>query len=373
MYRVCAVRSRSWLCSFADSVFVSFACAFPLSLFLSLSSLPLALSLSPSSLPTLPFLSCRLAAQMSQPPSEPSAEATSPAAAPSTGTTAKPTFSFGGAGVKPATFTFGKAATGSPAAAPTAAPSGDKPKFTFAAGGGSFAFGGLKPAAAPTSASTATAGEDDEGGAEVELDESKTNPHSKALVHLEPVEVRTLEEDEETLLEVRAKLFRMDIATKEWKERGTGQCKLLKHKTNKKIRILMRRDKTLKICANHYITPQMQLRPNAGSDRAWMWKTLADMSDNHEGVIQAATAELLAIKFGTVETATQFKEVFEAAQRNNSTLLTHEAEVATAGGDSAASANTAAASPAAAPAESPAEAPAAAPASDAAATPPAST
>ena len=37
----------------------------------------------------------------------------------------------------------------------------------------------------------------------------------------------------------------------EWKERGTGDVKILKHKTNGTIRILMRRDKTLKICANH--------------------------------------------------------------------------------------------------------------------------
>ena len=38
----------------------------------------------------------------------------------------------------------------------------------------------------------------------------------------------------------------------EWKERGTGEIKLLKHKETGKIRVLMRRDKTLKICANHY-------------------------------------------------------------------------------------------------------------------------
>lgn len=49
----------------------------------------------------------------------------------------------------------------------------------------------------------------------------------------------------------RAKLFRFDKEASEWKERGTGELKMLQHHETKKIRIVMRRDKTLKICANH--------------------------------------------------------------------------------------------------------------------------
>lgn len=50
----------------------------------------------------------------------------------------------------------------------------------------------------------------------------------------------------------RAKLFKFDRETREWKERGTGDVRLLKHKENGKTRLVMRRDKTLKVCANHY-------------------------------------------------------------------------------------------------------------------------
>lgn len=50
----------------------------------------------------------------------------------------------------------------------------------------------------------------------------------------------------------RAKLFRFEKATNEWKERGTGDVRLLQHGETKKIRLVMRRDKTLKVCANHY-------------------------------------------------------------------------------------------------------------------------
>ena len=38
----------------------------------------------------------------------------------------------------------------------------------------------------------------------------------------------------------------------EWKERGVGVAKILVHKETKKIRVLMRRNKTLKLCANFY-------------------------------------------------------------------------------------------------------------------------
>ena len=52
----------------------------------------------------------------------------------------------------------------------------------------------------------------------------------------------------------RAKLFRFDSSEtpSEWKDRGVGEVKLLKHRIKNTVRVVMRRDKTLKICANHY-------------------------------------------------------------------------------------------------------------------------
>ena len=66
------------------------------------------------------------------------------------------------------------------------------------------------------------------------------------------METKTNEEAEEQTFKMRAKLFKFDRESREWKERGTGDVRLLKHKENNKTRLVMRRDKTLKVCANHY-------------------------------------------------------------------------------------------------------------------------
>ncbi|XP_031511940.1 ran-specific GTPase-activating protein isoform X1 [Papio anubis] len=142
-------------------------------------------------------------------------------------------------------------------------------------------------------------------------DESNHDPQFEPIVSLPEQEIKTLEEDEEELFKMRAKLFRFasENDLPEWKERGTGDVKLLKHKEKGAIRLLMRRDKTLKICANHYITPMMELKPNAGSDRAWVWNTHADFAD------ECPKPELLAIRFLNAENAQKFKTKFEECRK----------------------------------------------------------
>ncbi|KAJ8145249.1 hypothetical protein OY671_001661 [Metschnikowia pulcherrima] len=139
--------------------------------------------------------------------------------------------------------------------------------------------------------------------------EAEVDVHFEPLVHLEKVEVKTNEEDEEVMFKVRAKLFRFHADTQEWKERGTGDVKFLKHKETKKTRVLMRRDKTLKICANHLVQGDYELKPNIGSDRSWVYTVTADIS---EGEPEAQT---LAIRFGNKENADKFKEHFDEAKK----------------------------------------------------------
>ena len=67
-------------------------------------------------------------------------------------------------------------------------------------------------------------------------------------VELKKVETKTGEEKEETIFKMRCKLFR--FRDNQWKERGIGNCKLLRNKAEKKIRFVMRQEKTLKPVGN---------------------------------------------------------------------------------------------------------------------------
>nr|XP_015104338.1 ranBP2-like and GRIP domain-containing protein 4 isoform X2 [Vicugna pacos] len=171
--------------------------------------------------------------------------------------------------------------------------------FTFHSPGKSV-FGA--PAAEPANRSP----EADGGSAHGEDDED--GPHFEPVVPLpDKIEVKTGEEDEEEYFCNRAKLFRFDGGSREWKERGVGNVKILRHKMSGKIRLLMRREQVLKICANHYISPDMALAPMAGSDRSFVWCAL-DYAD------ESPKPEQLAIRFKTPEEAALFKCKFEEAQ-----------------------------------------------------------
>ncbi|KAK3697842.1 Ran GTPase binding protein Sbp1 [Vermiconidia calcicola] len=155
-----------------------------------------------------------------------------------------------------------------------------------------------------------------EEGEDEKADEEEADVQFEPVVHLtEKVDTKTNEELEEQTFKMRAKLFKFDRDSREWKERGTGDVRLLKHRENGKTRLVMRRDKTLKVCANHYVVPDMKLSPNVGSDRSWVWNAAADVS---EGEPEAQT---LAIRFANSENANLFKESFIKAQQENEALF----------------------------------------------------
>ncbi|CAN4102192.1 unnamed protein product [Withania somnifera] len=82
-------------------------------------------------------------------------------------------------------------------------------------------------------------------------DDEDTGAQVTPIIRLEEVAVSTGEENEDPIIDLKAKLYRFDKDGNQWKERGVGTVKLLKHKETGKVRLVMRQSKTLKICANH--------------------------------------------------------------------------------------------------------------------------
>ena len=88
--------------------------------------------------------------------------------------------------------------------------------------------------------------------------------------------------------------------------------KLLKNRDTGKIRLLMRREKTLKICANHLVADDekgtFKLKDHPSSDRSWTY-TAQDFS---EGETQLTT---FAIRFANADSACPAPPAEASAQR----------------------------------------------------------
>ena len=63
-------------------------------------------------------------------------------------------------------------------------------------------------------------------------------------------------------------IIRFDKETSQWKERGLGEMTILWNKRSGKGRVLMRREQILKLCCNHLITEDMELKCHQGK-----WET----------------------------------------------------------------------------------------------------
>lgn len=119
--------------------------------------------------------------------------------------------------------------------------------------------------------------------------------------------MRTGEEEEEVLYSHRAKLYRwMDG---EWKERGLGDIKLLRHPTTQRTRLLMRREPVLKVCLNHLLTAEHQFSKK--DDRTVTWSA-TDFSDD------VACPYQFALRLKSSQVAEEFLAAVEKAKSKSS-------------------------------------------------------
>ena len=193
------------------------------------------------------------------------------------------------------------------------------PVFGFGASGG---FGGAAATFDPSafaSAPKAAAADEGDDAADAAAAEAECKAEFTPLVKLEKVEVASGEENEDVLFEAKSKSYR--FVEGEWKERGLGPIKLLKHKESGKIRLLMRREKTLKVCANFHVKPGTKIEEHAGSEKARVM-VVVDCSD---GDVRPTMVNMCC-KFGSAEKAELFQSEFEKAMEHMKQFEGEESE-----------------------------------------------
>jgi len=205
-----------------------------------------------------------------------------------------------------------------------------KPSVVFGSGSALFGANQTKFGQVGFNASAFTIGSQNKGNAAEDDDRENTDGQNQdddverectkefqpvvKLEIIENMETKTTGEERELVrFEAKTKAYR--FLEGEWKERGLGPMKILEHKETKKCRLLMRRDKTLKICANFYIDPETKMDTHAGNEKARVFTTV-DCSDGDE----APQLQNMCIKFGSEAKAQQFQDAFVEAQKTMRSL-----------------------------------------------------
>lgn len=119
---------------------------------------------------------------------------------------------------------------------------------------------------------------EEDSGDENDEDVEKEVVGNWKLVDLPEMPAVTGEEEEEELATFKTKVYRF---RKEWKERGVGQLRFLKHKSSGFVRILVRAEKTHKCVMNHYVINKdifCKLEQLKTSNNTWTWAA-HDISD----------------------------------------------------------------------------------------------
>lgn len=111
--------------------------------------------------------------------------------------------------------------------------------------------------------------------------------------------------------EAKAKLMRFDEGENQWKERGSGDAKIMKSKKIGTHTFILRREGVGKLGAQHLIQKGMSCMISPKANNAVLWIALADICDEPEG-----WRERFFIKFSTPETATAFKTQFDLIAKN---------------------------------------------------------
>ncbi|XP_032579428.1 E3 SUMO-protein ligase RanBP2 [Drosophila sechellia] len=174
---------------------------------------------------------------------------------------------------------------------------------TTSIGSSSFSFSMTKPKPDHQQPKSPAAKEDEDNDSHEVEEEEENNTYFSPVIPLpDKIDVKTGEEDEELLYVHKAKLYRLDGA--DWKERGLGDVKILRHRQTKKLRVVMRREQVFKICLNHVLNENVVYREK--TETSWMF-AVYDFSEG-ESVLERFT-----LRFKNKEVAQGFNKAIKNA------------------------------------------------------------
>lgn len=118
--------------------------------------------------------------------------------------------------------------------------------------------------------------------------------------------------DERIVMSLRCRMYRFDTEDSEWKERGTGQIRMLQGNVTKKVRLVMHRDALLKICANHYIASGMKIQTYKDNGKAVMYGPAPPDKEAH-----IESPSLILLRFKSTKDCDLYTKTFEKAYQIN--------------------------------------------------------
>ncbi|CAL8110487.1 unnamed protein product [Orchesella dallaii] len=186
----------------------------------------------------------------------------------------------------------------------------NNPSFSF--GGDGNTFNGAGAPLFATALNTVTKGSDEKGGtstthantsgnADEPEDDFTPTAEFQPVIPLPPlVEVKKGDENENTIAEYRAKIYRFVSETKEWKERGVGNIKLLQSKSDlSKCRVVMWRDKIGKLACNFSLFPDIKITNYQGNPKVLCFRC-QDFAEEPQW-------ETFTCRFGNEDNCADFK------------------------------------------------------------------
>uniref|UniRef100_A0A914QJ33 Uncharacterized protein n=1 Tax=Panagrolaimus davidi TaxID=227884 RepID=A0A914QJ33_9BILA len=126
------------------------------------------------------------------------------------------------------------------------------------------------------------------------------------------VDIVTGEEFEKVLFKNRCKLYIFNSDTKEIKERGVGDIKVLFNPENKYYRVVMRREQVHKICANFSIIKSTKIADKAGTKGCGAFNCIDFSENTQEGI-----PTVFFIRFRDEKVYEEFKKLLTAIAEGN--------------------------------------------------------